>query len=315
VKSLYLVNAADPPQLREQDIATSQPSPGELLIQVHAAGVTPTELLWYPTSQTKTGTARSRPVPGHEFSGVISAMGEGVDGLHIGDEVYGMNDWFADGATAEYCITVPSSIAPKPSRLSHAEAASVPIGALTAWQGLIDRANLQAGERVLVQGGAGAVGIFAVQLARSRGAHVVSTASPRNLDFVRQLGAEEVIDYNADYFGKNAQSFDVVFDVVGGNTLEKSWTLLKSGGRMITIAAQSEPQTEERVKQAFFIVEPNQQQLIEIGALLNSGRLQTVIDRVVPFSRASDAYTGKLATKRGRGKVVVQIGQAFLPAL
>jgi NADPH:quinone reductase-like Zn-dependent oxidoreductase len=308
VKSLYLVNAADPPQLREQDVATPQPGPGELLIQVHAAGVTPTELQWYPTSHTKTGVARSRPVPGHEFSGVISAMGDGVDGLHIGDEVYGMNDWFADGATAEYCITVPSSIAPKPSNLSHVEAASVPIGALTAWQGLIDRANLQAGERILVQGGAGAVGIFAVQLARSRGAHVTSTASPRNFDFVRQLGAEEVIDYNADYFADNTRRFDVVFDVVGGNTLEKSWTLLKPGGRMITIAAQSEQQTEERVKQAFFIVEPNQQQLIEIGELLHSGRLQTVVDTVVPFSRAADAYTGKLATKRGRGKVVAQIG-------
>jgi NADPH:quinone reductase-like Zn-dependent oxidoreductase len=307
VKSLYLIDA-DPFQLIEQDVATPQPGPGEVLIQVHAAGVTPTELLWYPTSHTKTGDTRHRPVPGHEFSGVIAAIGVNVNGLRIGDEVYGMNDWFAEGATAEYCITTPSSIASKPSHLSHIEAASVPIGALTAWQGLLSRANLQAGERILVQGGAGGVGIFAVQLARSRGAHVTSTASLRNFDFVRQLGAEEVIDYNADYFADNARRFDVVFDVIGGGTLERSWTLLKLGGRMITIAAQSEQQAEERVKQAFFIVEPNQQQLIEIGELLNSGRLQTVVDTVVPFSRASDAYTGKLATKRGRGKVVVQIG-------
>jgi NADPH:quinone reductase-like Zn-dependent oxidoreductase len=315
MKSLYLVNDADPPQLIEQNVPTPQPGPGELLIQVHAAGITPTELLWYPTSHTKKGDIRNRPVLGHEFSGVIAAIGANASGLRIGDEVYGMNDWFADGATAEYCITAPSSVAPKPSRLSHVEAASVPIGALTAWQGLINRGQLQAGERVLVQGGAGAVGIFAVQLARSRGAHVTSTASPRNFDFVRQLGAEDVIDYKADYFADNARRFDVVFDVVGGSTLERSWTLLKPGGRMITIAAQSEGQTEERVKQAFFIVEPNQQQLIEIGELLNSGRLQTVVDTVVPFSHASDAYTGKLATKRGRGKVVVQIGQTLSPAL
>src|ERR1700744_3957398 len=132
MKSLYLLTDADPLQLIEQNIATPRPGPGELLIQVHAAGVTPTELLWYPTSNTKQGDYRSRPVLGHEFSGVVAAVGEGVSGLTIGDEVYGMNDWFADGATAKYCITAPSSIAPKPSNLSHVEAASVPIGALTA---------------------------------------------------------------------------------------------------------------------------------------------------------------------------------------
>jgi NADPH:quinone reductase-like Zn-dependent oxidoreductase len=315
MKSLYLRNEANSLQLIEQDIPTPQPGSGELLVQVYCAGVTPTELLWYPTLHTKTGDARVRPVPGHEFSGRIAAVGADVDGFSIDDEIYGMNDWFADGATAEYCLAAPSSVAPKPINLSHAEAASVPIGALTAWQGLVDRAKVQSGERVLVQGGAGAVGIFAVQFASGHGAHVSSTASPRNFDFVRQLGAEELIDYNTDYFNQNIQRFDVVFDVVGGSTLERSWSLLKPGGRMVTIAAESEQQIEERVKQAFFIVAPNQQQLQKITALLDSGGLKTAVDTTIPFSQAADAYTGKLAGKRGRGKVIIQVGQAFSPAL
>jgi NADPH:quinone reductase-like Zn-dependent oxidoreductase len=117
-----------------------QPERGELLIHIYAAGVTPTELLWYPTTHSKNGERRGRAVPGYEFSGVVAGVGEDTAGFDIGHEVYGMNDWFSDGAMAEYCITQPTSVAQKPPRLTHVEAASVPIGALTAWQGLFDRA-------------------------------------------------------------------------------------------------------------------------------------------------------------------------------
>jgi NADPH:quinone reductase-like Zn-dependent oxidoreductase len=309
MRSIRIIHDGNNPSLIEEEIPQPQPGPGQLLIRVYAAGVTPTELLWYPTTHTRTGEQRSHAIPGHEFSGVIAATGKDVTEFKIGDEVYGMNDWFDDGATAEYCLTLPSSIALKPSRASHAEAASVPIGALTAWQGLFDRARLQSGERVFVQGGAGAVGVFAVQLAHNRGARVVATASPRNFDFVRQLGAERLIDYNTDYFGENAGAFDVVFDVVGGDTLLRSWSLLKPGGRMVTVAAQSEQPEDERVEQAFFIVEPNKQQMNEIGDMLDSGRLQTVVDTIIPLVQAPDAYTGKLAGKRGRGKVVIAVAE------
>jgi NADPH:quinone reductase-like Zn-dependent oxidoreductase len=228
-------------------------------------------------------------------------------GFDIGQEVFGMNDWFSDGAMAEYCIAQPSSVAQKPSRLTHAEAASVPIGALTAWQGLFDRAKLQAEEHVLVHGGAGAVGIFAIQLARFQGAHVTATASARNLAFVSALGAERIIDYQAIRFEENVREMDVVFDTVGAETLQRSWSVLKPGGRMITIAADSEATTDERVKQAFFIVEPNHEQLIQIGDLLDAGHLHTVVDVVLPFAQASAAYTGKVEQRRGRGKLVVAV--------
>jgi NADPH:quinone reductase-like Zn-dependent oxidoreductase len=191
--------------------------------------------------------------------------------------------------------------------LTHIEAASVPIGALAAWQGLFDRARLQVGEQILVHGGAGAVGVFAIQLARSRGAHVTATASARNLAFVSQLGAAQVIDYRAVRFEDNVRGMDVVFDTVGSDTLQRSWAVLKPGGRMITIAADSEYTTDDRVKQAFFIVEPNHQQLTQIGSLLEAGDLQPVVDTVLPLTRASEAYTEEVRQRRGRGKLVVAV--------
>jgi NADPH:quinone reductase-like Zn-dependent oxidoreductase len=218
-----------------------------------------------------------------------------------------MNDWFSDGAMAEYCITQPTRVAQKPPSLTHVEAASVPIGALTAWQGLFDRARLQAGEYILVHGGAGAVGIFAIQLARLRGAHVTATASARNLAFVLQLGAEQVIDYRTVRFEDNVRDMDVVFDTVGGETLQRSWGVLKPGGRMITIAAESETTTDDRVKQAFFIVEPHHEQLTRIGELLEAGDLHPVVDAVLPLAQASAAYTGEVRQRRGRGKLVVAV--------
>jgi NADPH:quinone reductase-like Zn-dependent oxidoreductase len=291
------------------EIPEPKPQAGEVLVRVYAAGVTPSELVWYPTSHTRTGEPRTDAVPAHEFSGEIAALGEGVTGVSIGQEVYGMNDWFADGAMAECCITQPQWIAPKPQHLTHVEAASVPISALTAWQGLFDRAHLQPGERVLVHGGAGAVGIYAIQLARSRGARVTTTVSGHNIDFVTALGAHQAIDYRSAPFESQVREagFDVVFDTVGGDTLRRSWDLLRPAGRMVTIAAGGETEASDaRTKAAFFIVEPNQQQLREVATRLDSGELRAVVDRAVPFSQAAEAYRGTLE-KQGRGKVVVMV--------
>ena len=294
------------PLLMEADAPQPRPGPGELLIRICAAGVTPTELTWSPTSHTKSGEKRIGAIPGHEFSGVVAGVGESEDSSGIGREVFGMNDWFADGATAEYCIAPSSAVTAKPVRLSHTEAASVPIGALTAWQGLFERANLQPGEHVLVHGGAGAVGIFAVQLAKHRGSHVTATASARDCEFVATLGAERVIDYRAMRFEDVVSQVDVVFDTVGGETLERSWNVLKTQGRMVTIAAGEETAVDSRTKAAFFIVEPNQKQLTEIAALLDAQALRTFVAAAVPFSRAPEAYSQR-TRKGGAGKVVIDI--------
>jgi len=295
MKSWRLTGSAQHPELVETDVPQPKPREGEVLVRVHAAGITPTEVLWSPTWQTKSGEKRTGAIPSHEFSGEIAETGE---------EIYGMNDWFAEGALAEYCVTQPAWIAPKPRHLSHAEAASVPIGALTAWQGLFDRAKLQPGERVLIHGGAGGVGIFAIQLAHSHGAHVITTVSARNSEFVTALGANEVIDYKSASFEDKARDIDVVFDTVGGDTLRRSWNVLKPNGRLVTIAADAETPPDERTKQAFFIVEPNRQQLMQM-----IGNLRPVVDTVLPFSQAADAYSGYVK-KQGRGKLVVAVRPA-----
>jgi NADPH:quinone reductase-like Zn-dependent oxidoreductase len=286
-----------------------KPEPGgdEVLVHVRVAGVTPTELLWYPTTHTKSGTARVGAVPGHEFSGIVAAIGKDVHSFEIGDEVYGMNDWFADGATAEFCIAMPRNIARKPSTLSHEASASVPIGALTAWQGLIDRAKIRTSERVLVHGGAGAVGLYAVQLAHLRGAHVITTVSAQDIDFVTRFGADEAIDYRAFRFEKEVRNVDVVFDTVGGETLDQSGGVLNSGGRMVTIAADGEGTADPRVKHAFFIVEPNQRQLVEIAKQLDDGFLRAFVKATVPLNEASGAYYEALTHRPGHGKIVIVV--------
>jgi NADPH:quinone reductase-like Zn-dependent oxidoreductase len=291
--------------LAEADVPVPAPRDGEVLIRVHAAGVTPTELLWSPTTQNKDGSPRNRAIPGHEFSGVVAALGKDIKDFSIGDEVFGMNDWFVDGATADYCTAPATSLAHKPKCLTHAEAAAVPIGALTAWQGLNDHAKLQAWERILVHGGAGAVGTFCIQLARHRGAKVIATASTRNVGFVSRIGADQVIDYAMDAFDRIVRGVDVVFDTVGGETLRRSWSVLKPGGRLVTVAADSENTNDAREKKAFFIVEPNHKQLTEIGEMLESGQLRVFVDEEVPFSSAAAAYNRETKRSLGYGKTVI----------
>jgi NADPH:quinone reductase-like Zn-dependent oxidoreductase len=276
-----------------------KPQAGEILIQVSAVGVTPTEKLWYTTSHYADATARSKAIPGHEFSGTVAGLGAGATGYSLGDAVFGLNDWFAEGATAEFCITKPSNLSPKPSSLSHIEAASAPIGLLTAWQGLHVRAKLQKGERVLIHGGAGAVGLFAVQLAKSQGAYVIATSSKANIDFVKQLGANEVIDYRERRF-EEAGLVDVIFDTVGGETLDRSWDLLKPSGRLITIAADAESSTNSRVKSAFFIVEQDGEQLASLSKLFDSGELKAFVKAELPMEEADHAYSGSIAGNPGK---------------
>ena len=301
-------DSSSAPALVEGTAEVPVPSGDQLLIRIQAAGVTPTELKWYPTTHTLDGGVRTGAIPGHEFAGVVEARGPQAGLFPIGLEVFGMNDWFADGTAAEFCLTTSAAIAPRPANLSAVDAASVPIGALTAWQALFTHGKLQAGDRVLIHGGAGAVGFFAIQLAHRAGASVITTASPRNFEYLTQLGADELIDYKADCFEKKASNLDVIFDTVGGETLRRSWSLLKPDGRMVTIAADSEGTKDERIEKAFFIVEPNGEQLAEIAQLLADGSLQTCIDAEVPMDGAADAYGGRIQARKGRGKAVLVAG-------
>src|SRR5437763_5788185 len=287
-----------------EDAQRPRPGEGEALVRVHAAGVIHTELSWAPTWTTPTGEPRRFPIiVGHEFSGEIAALGAGVVDFGVGDLVYGLNDWYRDGASAEYCVARVADFAPKPVGVDHVHAAATPISALTAWQGLVERAGLAAGQRVLIHGAAGGVGTFAVQLARWRGARVTATASAANLDFVRSLGADEVVDHRAERFEEVVRHVDVIFDTVGGETLERSWSVLKPGGRLITVAASGEQTTDERIRAAYFIVEPSRTQLVEIARLIDEGAVRPVVGAVFPLPEARQAYQHKPV----RGKVVLSV--------
>lgn len=310
MRAMRLANTSTgKPQFTEAEVPQPKPGSGEVLVRVHAAGVTASEVIWQPTTNTKDGGPRSNAILAHEFSGTIAAAGSDVRDFRTGQEIYGMNDWYADGALAEFCVTQPASIALKPKNITHAEAATVPISALTAWQGLIDRAELRPGQRLLIHGASGGVGSFAVQLAHDRGAYIIATASARNRDFVKQLGANEFFDYTSQRFDELVSDIDVVFDCVGGETFERSFRVIKPGGRVITIAASAEAEaaTDERKKSAFFIVEPNQNQLIEVAKLIESGKLKPFVDAVVPLGNAAAAYDGSLKTRQGRGKIAIEI--------
>lgn len=308
MKAIRLHARGGPEAVRVEDAPTPRPGPGEVLIRVCAAAVTPTELLWAPTWTTRAGAPRPLPViPGHEFSGEVAALGEGVTAVAVGEAVYGMNDWFGDGAQAEFCLARPADIARKPASVDHAHAAVTPISALTAWQGLFERAQLAAGQHVLIHGGAGGVGLFAVQLARWRGARVTATAGAHNLDFVRGLGADEVIDYRAERFEEHVRGVDAVFDTVGGDTLRRSWGVLRPGGRLVTIAASEEGSQDERTRAAFFIVEPRRAELEDVARLIDSGEVRPVVGAEFPLTDGMLAYRHKSA----RGKVVLLVGDTL----
>jgi NADPH:quinone reductase-like Zn-dependent oxidoreductase len=293
-----------PDSLRYEEAPQPAPQAGEVLIRVHAAGVIPTELLWSTSRTTRSGSPRPLPfIPGHEFSGEVAAIGAGVTAVSSGEAVFGMNDWYGDGALADFCLARADDIAPKPKSVDHVAAAATPISALTAWQGLIERARIEPGQHALIHGAAGSVGSFAVQLAHIRGLRVTATVSKANIDFARELGANEVIDYHAERFEERVQGADVVFDTVGGDTLRRSWNVLKPGGRLVTIAASEEDSRDERVQSAFFVVEPRRAELNEIARLIDAGKLRPIVGAEFSLADAVQAYQFKPA----RGKVVLRV--------
>jgi NADPH:quinone reductase-like Zn-dependent oxidoreductase len=305
MKAIRLHRHGGPEALVVDDAPAPRAGQGELLIEVRAAGVTPSELSWLPTWTTPQGTPRPLPViPGHEFSGIVRNVGPGVSDFAPGDAVFGMNDWYRDGAQAERCVASAQDVAPKPRSIDHATAAITPISALTAWQGLVERARLEPGERVLVHGGAGAVGSFAVQIGRLCGAHVITTVSAHNAALARRLGADEIIDHRATRFEEVAREVDVVLDTVGGETLERSWNVLRDGGRLVTVAAAGEDTSDPRVRDAFFIVQPSHAQLGHVARLIDAGDLRPLVGDVLELGDARRAYE----TRPKHGKNVLVVG-------
>jgi NADPH:quinone reductase-like Zn-dependent oxidoreductase len=279
------------------------------MLRVHASGVSPGELDWPTTWLQHDDTPRVPPiVPGHEVAGVVHALGPGVEDLAVGDEVFGYFDVRRDGADAEFVAVPADELARKPATLTLVEASAVPLSALTAWQALFDHGGLEPGGRVLVHGGAGGVGTFAVQFARWRGAHVIATSSERDGDRVRELGADEVIDYRATRFEEVVADLDLVVDTVGGDTWERSWDVLRPGGRLVSIAVPRPPEREpsEGREAIWFVVRPDARQLTEIGVLIDAGHVRPIVSDVVPLARGAEVY-GPGGRRPGPGKVVLLV--------
>ena len=310
MRALHAYTKNDPSQLvYEDDAPLPTLAPDDVLLRVHASGVTPSELAWSGTWIDRAGAPRTPPIiPGHEVAGVVEVVGPAATGLAVGEEVYGLIDFRRDGADAEYVAARAAELAAKPASLTHTLAAAVPLSALTAWQALFDHGDLQGGQRVLIHGGAGGVGSFAVQLARWRGAQVTATASAHDAELVRDLGANEVIDYRAQRFEEAVTDMDLVFDTVGGETWERSWDVLRPSGRLVSIVVPHPPEREARDgrRAIWFVVEPNRTQLMDIGRLIDGGHLGPIVSAVLPLADGQATY-GAGRNGRGPGKTVLLV--------
>lgn len=296
-----------PEQLVLERVPRPEVQPQHVLVRVYAAGVNPIDWKIRSNWQGRYEASQLPTIPGSDLAGVIQEVGPGVTGLEEGQAVYGTGS----GTYAEYALASANTLAPKPESLTFDEAATVPIGALTAWRTLFDQADLQAGQRILVQGAAGGVGLFAVQFARWKGAHVIGTASASNQDFVRSLGAESVIDYQATPFESVVHDVDVVLDTVGGDVLDRSWQVLRRGGMLVSIAAR--PSQEEAEAHGVRVPSPGPRDpartgavLRQVSALIESGQVRAQVGRVLPLAQASQAHA--LSEQRhGRGHIVLHI--------
>ena len=307
MKAIRIHAYGGPSVLVYEDAPRPQPGSGEVLVRIHAAGVNPVDWKVREGNRKQTLNHSLPLIPGWDVSGVVEATGSGVAGFKKGDEVYSRPDIARDGAYAEYIVIRESEVAHKPKSIDHMHAAAMPLAALTAWQSLFDAAGLRAGKNVLIHAAAGGVGSFAVLLAKWKGAYVIGTSSKRNLDFVRELGANEAVDYEKTRFEDVVHDVDVVLDTIGGETQKRSWKVLNKGGILVSIVAP--PAAEEaarRVRQAFVLVQPNAGQLAEMAKLVDAGKLRSVVGIVFPLSEARRAQE-LIQTGHTRGKIVLWV--------
>ncbi len=290
-----------------EEVPRPSPGTGELLIRVEAAGVGPWDAL------IREGKSEVSPQPplilGSDLSGVVEEVGAGVTGFNRGDEVYGITNPQFCGAYAEYASASSGMVARKPSRLTHVEAASVPVVAVTAWQMLFDYAHLQAGETALILGAAGSVGAYAVQLAARSGIHVIATAGSGDLEYVRKLGAETVVDYRSDALDYASWSVDAVIDLVGGETREKSARGLKPGGILVSVVSPDPVSSRSDVRSVFFYVDVTTARLNMISEMLQAGELSTRVGTVLPLEQARVAHEMLAGAPHARGKIVLKIAE------
>ena len=307
MKAVRVHRFGPPEVISLDDLPKPEPGRGEVVVRVKAAGIGPWDAL------IRSGkSVLPQPLPlilGSDLSGEVDSVGAGVNELQVGDEVFGVTNERFTGAYTEYAVAKAAMLAPKPKRLNHTHAASVPVVAVTAWQMVFDLAQLSSGQAVLVHGGAGNVGGYAVQLAKRAGAMVIATASVENDSYVRRLGADGVIDYRARRFEERVKGIDAVLDTVGGETLDRSYGVLKRGGIIVSSAVQPSRETAEQhgVRAVFSLVQVTTKRLKTIGEMIDGGTLQSEVGEVLWLDEARKGHEMLEGAPHRRGKIVIKV--------
>jgi NADPH:quinone reductase-like Zn-dependent oxidoreductase len=308
MKAVRIHTYGGPDVLQFEDAPQPRPKRGEVLVQVHAAAINPVDWKIRGGDYKERLQYKMPLILGWDVSGVVEAVGPGVKRLKMGEPVYSRPDIARDGAYAEYIVIKESLVARKPASMDHVHAAAVPLAGLTAWQSLFDAAQVSADQRVLIHAAAGGVGHYAVQLAKWKHAYVIGTASSANHAFVKDLGADEVIDYQAQPFEEQVRDVDVVFDTLGGEVQDRSWKVLKPGGILVSIV--SPPSAEQaasfHVREAFVFMQPRVEQLDQLTQLVESGKLNPAVETVLPLAEARQAHEMSEAG-HVRGKIVLRV--------
>lgn len=308
MKAWRVHNFGTPEAMRFETIDRPRPGPGEVLVKVRAAGVGPWDA-WIRSGRS----ALPQPLPltlGSDLAGEVHEVGPGSVELSAGEEVFGVTNKQFLGAYAEYAVACASMLAKRPRSLTYVEAASVPVVAVTAWQALFEYACLGSGQRVLIHGAAGSVGSYAVQLAHGANVNVVATAANADMDYVRELGAGEVIDYRSQRFEEHVREVDAVIDLVGGETQTRSFGVLRRDGKLISTVSPPDQRLAKNhnVHAEFFLVEVTTEKLKRIAELLDRGKLRPEVGAVLQLSDARKAHMmleGDIS--RPRGKIVLSV--------
>lgn len=296
-----------PEVLKFEEVPRPEPKENEALVRVIASAVNPADPLTLSGKYAREFGTHLPLIPGYDIAGVVEKTGAHVTKLKVGEAVYGYPTF--GGGWAEYVTVTEGEVAAKPKSLNFVEAAAVPLGALTAWQALVDVAKLQPGQTILIHGGSGGVGSFAVQIAKARGARAIATASTANQDLLKQLGADVAIDYTKTKFEDVAKDVDAVLDPVGKETLARSYGVVKKGGIVMSLVARPDPAELEKhgIRGAGISVHPDAEDLVEIAYLIDTWKIKPIVTKVLPLSDAIAAQQ-QAATHHTRGKIVLRIG-------
>ena len=308
MKAIVVHEYGGPEVLKHEDVPRPEPKDDQILVRVIAAGVNPVDGLIRSGMFAKYEKAAFPMIPGADIAGVVEKAGSKITKFRTGDPVYAYISLKNSGGYAEYAVAAEGEASPKPKSLSYVDAAAVPVVALTAWQALIDTAKLSKGQTVLIHGGSGGVGSFAIQIAKERGAKVIATASTANQDLLKELGADVAIDYTKTKFEDVAKDVDVVLDSIGKDTLARSYGVVKKGGFIVTLVARVDQAELDKygIRGASLSVKPDSHELGEIGKLIDENKIKVVVSQTFPLADAAKAQE-QVATGHTRGKIVLKI--------